>query len=138
MTLTEELNRQVPGSGGKLFDVAFYFHNWTRDLRDDGLVRGRVDGVHQEGEFDLTLDLVDHPEGCRYTFKYNPDLFDAATVERLGEHFATLLASAVGAPETAVGDLDLLTAGERALLTPPTGVEYPADALAWDLVRRQA
>ncbi|MGW3567955.1 amino acid adenylation domain-containing protein, partial [Streptomyces sp. NPDC000941] len=138
MTLTEELNRQVPGSGGKLFDVAFYFHNWTRDLRDDGLVRGRVDGVHQEGEFDLTLDLVDHPEGCRYTFKYNPDLFDASTVERLGEHFATLLASAVGAPETAVGDLDLLTAGERALLTPPTGVEYPADALAWDLVRRQA
>ncbi|QWF85158.1 D-alanine--poly(phosphoribitol) ligase subunit 1 [Amycolatopsis sp. CA-230715] len=137
ITLTEELNRQAPGTGSRLFDVAFYFHNWTRELREDGVVRGRVDGVHQEGEFDLTLDLVDHPEGVRYTLKYNPDLFDSGTVERFGEHFATLLASAVGRSATAVADLDLLTAAESADLAPPAAVEYPADALVWDLVRRQ-
>ncbi|MDX3229221.1 amino acid adenylation domain-containing protein [Streptomyces sp. ME19-01-6] len=138
ITLAEELKRQAPGARGPLFDVAFYFHNWARDLRADGLVRGRVDGVHQEGEFDLTLDLIDHPEGCRYTLKYNPDLFDAATVERLGDHFVTLLASAVDAPAAAVGALELLTESERETLAPPAPAEYPADTLVWELVRRQA
>ncbi|MEU7318205.1 amino acid adenylation domain-containing protein [Streptomyces sp. NPDC007083] len=139
LTLAEELRREDPGaSAGPLFDVAFYFHNWTRDLRGDGLVGERVDGVHQEGEFDLTLDLVDHPDGCRYTLKYNPDLFDATTVERLGEHFVTLLSSAAAAPATAVGALDLLTADERAALAPPAPSAYPADTLVWQLVRSQA
>ncbi|NEY36504.1 amino acid adenylation domain-containing protein, partial [Streptomyces sp. PRKS01-65] len=138
ITLAEELKRQEPGSPDTLFNVAYYFHNWARDLRGDGVVRGRVEGVHQEGEFDLTLDLVEEAEGCRYTLKYNPDLFDAATVERLGDHFVTLLASAVGAPGTPVGELELLTEGERARLAPPEPAGYPADTLVWELVRRQA
>ncbi|KJK56411.1 hybrid non-ribosomal peptide synthetase/type I polyketide synthase, partial [Saccharothrix sp. ST-888] len=136
--LAEELRRETPGTAGALFNVAFYFHNWARDLRDDGVVRGRVEGIHQEGEFDLTLDLVDDPDGCRYTLKYNPDLFDAATVERLGEHFAALVASAVGTPDTPVGDLGLLTDGELALLTPADRSDYPSDTLVWELVRAQA
>ncbi|MGP3976832.1 amino acid adenylation domain-containing protein [Streptomyces sp. 8N114] len=138
ITLTEELKREAPGATDALFDVAFYFHNWARDMRNDGLVGDRVDGVHQEGEFDLTLDLIDSPEGCRYTLKYNPDLFDAATVERLGDHFVTLLASAVGTPGTAVGELDLLTSHERAMLAPPARADYPADKQVWQLVRSQA
>ncbi|WP_373689232.1 amino acid adenylation domain-containing protein [Streptomyces sp. Rer75] len=138
ITLAEELRREHPAARDTLFDVAFYFHNWARDMRNDGLVRDRVEGVHQEGEFDLTLDLIDHPEGCKYTLKYNPDLFDAATVERIGDHFGTLLASAVGAPGATVGDLELLTEGERAMLAPPATAAYPADTLVWELVRRQA
>ncbi|WSP77978.1 amino acid adenylation domain-containing protein [Streptomyces sp. NBC_01235] len=138
ITLADELRRENPGAAADaLFNAAFYFHNWARDMPQDGVVRGRVEGVHQEGEFDLTLDLVDHPEGCRYTLKYNPDLFDAATVERLGDHFVTLLSAAVAAPGCAVGELDLLTEHERAQLAPPPRVDYPADTLVWDLVRRQ-
>jgi len=142
INLVEELNRERPGSVSRLFDVAFYFHNWTRDLSTGGVVQDRVEGVHQEGEFDLVLDLIDAPGGCRYTLKYNTDLFDAGTVERLGRHFVTLLRSAVGAPGTAVGDLELLTGEERAQLAPvPPHDPHPdrsADALVWDLVRRQA
>ncbi|WP_441349100.1 amino acid adenylation domain-containing protein, partial [Streptomyces sp. NTH33] len=138
ITLTEELRREAPGATDALFDVAFYFHNWARDLRTDGVVRDRVGGVHQEGEFDLVLDLVDRPEGCQYTLKYNPDLFDAATVERLGDHFVTLLTSAMGDPGTPVGELDLLTGQERALLAPPAPADYPAGTLVWELVRQQA
>ncbi|CAM5290076.1 Non-ribosomal peptide synthase OS=Streptomyces alboniger OX=132473 GN=CP975_33875 PE=4 SV=1 [Streptomyces alboniger] len=138
ITLAEELRRENRGAAADaLFNAAFYFHNWARDMPEDGVVRGRVEEVRQEGEFDLTLDLVDHPAGCRYTLKYNPDLFDAATVERLGDHFVTLLTAAVAAPGTAVGDLDLLTADERARLAPPAAVDYPADTMVWELVRRQ-
>ncbi|MDN0200043.1 amino acid adenylation domain-containing protein [Streptomyces sp. S.PNR 29] len=138
ITLAEELKRQDPAAPPAPFNVAFYFQNWTRGAQADGLVRGHVPGVHQEGEFELTLEVVEEADGCRYSLKYDPDLFDAATVERLGDHFTTLLASAVSAPDTQVGELDLLTEAERALLTPPPAADYPADTLVWELVRRQA
>ncbi|MFJ9843656.1 amino acid adenylation domain-containing protein [Kitasatospora sp. NPDC101155] len=140
-TLAEELRRLDPSASAAPFNVAYYFHNWARDLTGAGTVRGRVEGVHQEGEFDLTLDLVDAPEGCRYTLKYNPDLFDARTVERLGQHFAALLARAVGAPGTPVGELELRTEAERAeeeRAASAARVDYPADTLVWELVRGQA
>ncbi|MFJ9773636.1 amino acid adenylation domain-containing protein [Kitasatospora sp. NPDC101157] len=138
LTLVEELRREDPSAAVQPFNTAFYFQNWARAAQSGGLVLGPVEGVHQEGEFDLTLELVEQADGCRWTLKYDPDLFDAATVERIGEHFTTLLAAAVGAPDTAVGDLDLLTAAERSRLTAPAAADYPADTLVWELVRRQA
>ncbi|WP_406725044.1 amino acid adenylation domain-containing protein [Streptomyces sp. GD-15H] len=140
IALADDLRRAQPEAVP--FNVAFYFQNWTRAARTgdgaDDVVLAPVEGVHQEGEFDLTLEVVEQAEGCRYTLKYDPDLFDEPTVARLGEHFATLLAAAVDRPTTAVGELDLLTARERALLVPPAPTDYPADTLVWQLVRRQA
>ncbi|MEU5226815.1 amino acid adenylation domain-containing protein, partial [Streptomyces toyocaensis] len=141
ITLADDLRRVDPEAGAP-FNVAFYFQNWTRtarrDAAGDAVVLGPVEGVHQEGEFDLTLEVVEQEQGCRYTLKYDPGLFDEETVARFGAHFTTLLAAAVEGPGTPVAELDLLTEDERALLTPPAPVDYPADTLVWELVRRQA
>ncbi|WP_415943141.1 amino acid adenylation domain-containing protein [Streptomyces sp. 067-1] len=141
ITLADDLRRADPEAGAP-FNVAFYFQNWTRtarrDASGDSVVLGPVEGVHQEGEFDLTLEVVEQEQGCRYTLKYDPDLFDEETVARLGTHFATLLAAAVEGPGTPVADLELLTEDERARVAPPAPVDYPADTLVWELVRRQA
>ncbi|MEZ3179524.1 amino acid adenylation domain-containing protein [Streptomyces pimonensis] len=141
ITLADDLRRADPEAGTP-FNVAFYFQNWTRtarrDASGDAVVLGPVEGVHQEGEFDLTLEVVEQEQGCRYTLKYDPGLFDEETVARLGAHFTTLLAAAVEGPGTPVADLELLTEDERARLTPPAPADYPADTLVWDLVRRQA
>ncbi|MFJ8189256.1 amino acid adenylation domain-containing protein [Streptomyces sp. NPDC096094] len=141
ITLADDLRRADPEAGAP-FNVAFYFQNWTRTARRDAsgdtVVLGPVEGVHQEGEFDLTLEVVEQERGCRYTLKYDPDLFDEQTVARLGAHFATLLAAAVETPGTPVADLELLTEDERARIAPPAPVDYPADTLVWELVRRQA
>ncbi|MEU5796214.1 amino acid adenylation domain-containing protein [Streptomyces sp. NPDC047813] len=141
ITLADDLRRADPEAGAP-FNVAFYFQNWTRtarrDASGDAVVLGPVEGVHQEGEFDLTLEVVEQEQGCRYTLKYDPGLFDEETVARLGAHFTTLLAAAVEGPGTPVADLELLTEDERARLTPPAPADYPADTLVWELVRRQA
>ncbi|MEV6406699.1 amino acid adenylation domain-containing protein [Streptomyces bobili] len=141
ITLADDLRRADPRAGAP-FNVAFYFQNWTRTARrdapGDSLVLGPVEGVHQEGEFDLTLEVVEQEQGCRYTLKYDPGLFDEETVARLGTHFTTLLAAAVEGPGTPVADLELLTEEERARLAPPAPTGYPSDTLAWELVRRQA
>ncbi|MGW7047357.1 amino acid adenylation domain-containing protein, partial [Streptomyces avermitilis] len=141
ITLADDL-RRADSEAGAPFNVAFYFQNWTRtarrDTSGDAVVLGPVEGVHQEGEFDLTLEVVEQEQGCRYTLKYDPGLFDEDTVARLGAHFTTLLAAAVEAPGTPAADLELLTEDERARLTPPAPADYPTDTLVWELVRRQA
>ncbi|MBQ1098895.1 amino acid adenylation domain-containing protein, partial [Streptomyces sp. b94] len=141
ITLADDL-RRADLEAGAPFNVAFYFQNWTRtarrDVAGDAVVLGPVEGVHQEGEFDLTLEVVEQEQGCRYTLKYDPGLFDEETVARLGAHFTTLLAAAVEDPGTPLADLELLTEDERARLTPPAPADYPADTLVWELVRRQA
>ncbi|HSF40847.1 MAG TPA: amino acid adenylation domain-containing protein, partial [Thermoanaerobaculia bacterium] len=64
-------------------------------------------------KFDLSLSLTRTPEGLAGTIEYASDLFDAATVQRLGGHFRTLLQGAVEAPGTLLADLPLMTAAER-------------------------
>ncbi|MGV2921591.1 amino acid adenylation domain-containing protein, partial [Streptomyces alfalfae] len=107
-SLAEELR------ASRLFDTAFYFQNWVEDDTDVRPVAGVFHGVHQEGEFDLTLEVVEEPEGARYCLKYNPDLFDEDTVRRLGEHFCLLLDSALATPDRGLGELSLRSAEDTA------------------------
>uniref|UniRef100_UPI00114CA987 non-ribosomal peptide synthetase n=1 Tax=Streptomyces sparsogenes TaxID=67365 RepID=UPI00114CA987 len=109
LTLAQELR-----APGRLFDTAFYFQNWVKDGGDTAPVAGVFPGVHQEGEFDITLEVVEEPEGARYCLKYNPDLFDEDTVRRLGERFARLLDAALAEPDAPLARLTRRAGGERA------------------------
>jgi amino acid adenylation domain-containing protein len=76
-------------------------------------------GVIGEGgsaAYDLSLYFVETGRGLRGSFEYNTDLFDEATVRRLGGHFQTLLAAAVARPEARLSELPLLTDAERRTL----------------------
>src|SRR6185369_3149221 len=67
---------------------------------------------------DLSLTMTDTEAGLTGRLSYDADLFDATTAARLAGHFAILLTAAVESPpDRRVGELPLLTAGERAQLT---------------------
>ncbi|MQY27936.1 non-ribosomal peptide synthetase [Nocardia aurantia] len=82
-------------------------------------------------KFDLQL-TVHEPAGAAdetvlsCEFGYATDVFDEATVSGLARRFVRLLAAAVTAPETPVGDLPLLDAREIGKLVPIIGA--PAEA----------
>jgi len=64
-------------------------------------------------------------------WEYNTDLFDRATVERMAEHFQTLLRGAIESPGAGLADLPLLTAAERAAVVNDwnaTWSDYPREA----------
>ncbi len=63
--------------------------------------------------FDITLDLWETAEGLRGWLEYNTDLFEAATIARLGGHLQILLEGIVKAPEQPLSMLPLLTASEQ-------------------------
>jgi amino acid adenylation domain-containing protein len=62
-------------------------------------------------KFDLTLYLRETADGLVATIEYDTDLFDAATVGSMLEHFERLLAGAVATPDERISRLPLL--GER-------------------------
>jgi non-ribosomal peptide synthetase component F len=63
--------------------------------------------------FDLALQFFEGPEGLRGAFLYDPEAFEAASIQRLRGHFLVLLDACVAAPGQRVGTLSLMASGER-------------------------
>ncbi len=101
-------------------------------------------------KFDLTLGIVpDDGDGLRLTAEYRTALFEPAAVERLLEHYRTLLESVTDRPGEPVTALSMLPEAEHALLTGPFATARPAPgeenhretlhrATVHDLVQRAA
>jgi amino acid adenylation domain-containing protein len=89
--------------------------------------------------FDLTLSLVDAPDGIRGEVQYRTDLFEPATVQRLADRFAAVLRSFADDPATRLADLPLVSADERRTLAAwgATG-DVPADGCVHGLFAAQA
>ena len=88
---------------------------------------------------DLSLDLLDTPQGLRGSIEYSTDLFDEQTVERLAAHYQTLLAAIVADPELPLCRLPLLPEAELQRLLVDwnaTHRDYP-DVTCCDLFESQ-
>ncbi|OLF05236.1 hypothetical protein BLA60_36880 [Actinophytocola xinjiangensis] len=68
---------------------------------------------HLAGQCDLNAQVMPAPGGAlELTLRYDVDLFDAATVDRLAEHFLLLLDTACTSPDTPVARAALTTSAE--------------------------
>ncbi|MFF5232190.1 amino acid adenylation domain-containing protein [Dactylosporangium sp. NPDC000521] len=91
--------------------------------------------------FDLELFVMEDPSGLRGAFNYNVDLFDEATIARLGRHLDKLLRAIVARPGVPVSTVDLLEADERDQVLHrwnDTAADFPADATLPGLIAAQA
>ena len=68
-------------------------------------------------KYDLIWSVYDDGE-LHGEIEYSTDLFDRATMRRTAESWIALLDHALRSPDTALADLDVLSAGERAAVTP--------------------
>jgi amino acid adenylation domain-containing protein/non-ribosomal peptide synthase protein (TIGR01720 family) len=92
-------------------------------------------------KFDLTLALTRSADALRGSLEYNRDLFDAATIARLAQHFCTLLAEAAADPTQRLSQIALLSEAERTqLLTTwnDTRQPYPGEQSIHQLFEAQA
>ncbi|MGW0890423.1 amino acid adenylation domain-containing protein [Saccharopolyspora sp. NPDC002578] len=64
-------------------------------------------------KFDLALSLREVSDGVEGVAQFSADLFEPASVEALTARFVRLLTAAAAAPDTPIGDLDLLDPAER-------------------------
>ena len=87
-------------------------------------------------KYDLGIDVNPGASGAEISIEYARDMFEEATVVRLGSLWRRLLLAAVAAPETAVQALPLLEAAERAEVVEgfnATAADYPRDRTMLDL-----
>jgi amino acid adenylation domain-containing protein len=119
-TLVEALNPTRTHNGHPLFQVALALENAaTPGFSIPGLetVEGRPDIVLTK--FDLTVQATEShlddgtPDGIKGEVEFATDLFDPETVELLAARLVRLLEAVAGAPDTRIGDIDLLSGAER-------------------------
>ncbi|HLI05587.1 MAG TPA: amino acid adenylation domain-containing protein [Ktedonobacteraceae bacterium] len=91
-------------------------------------------------KFDLSLILEERPDGLLGRFEYSTDLFDDATIERMVQHWLTLLEGIVAHPDKRLSELPLLTEQERHQLLVEwnnTTAPYPATTCVHHLFEQQ-
>ncbi|QNP67916.1 amino acid adenylation domain-containing protein (plasmid) [Streptomyces genisteinicus] len=138
-----ELVRAAPhlraDEGNPLFRAAFNYlalpaPAWPDDVWTPDTPHSTHGGLEDVAKFELGLTLVARGAGGGLLgeLEFQSHVLDRASAERLVENFRTLLSAAVAEPGTAVGDLDLLGAGEREWLAvrgggvlPPAGSVVP-------------
>jgi len=125
---------QVDFTLQKLPPIAEQFRQASQQNDQDVLHLEPFDLAEEEGQFDLGLHIFDEGETLRALFKYNTDLFAAATIERMAGHFQTLLTGILAKPQARLGELPLLTAAERRQLL-VTWNETRTDQLAFPLTQ---
>lgn len=140
--LVEELQPQRSLARHPLFQVMFVLQNAPRrGFNLAGLTLTPFEIDRETAMFDLSLLLTEEAEGWRATLGYNIDLFDAATMRRMLEHFQTLLEGIVANPDHPIETLPLLTPAERHRVTHEwnqTRRDYPADKCIHQLFERRA
>jgi len=139
--LVEQLQPQRDMSRNPLFQVMFVLQNTPpAALKLPGLTFDAVKYDGGSAKFDLWLSITEAASGLGGALEYNTDLFDAATIERMLGHFATLLRGFVADPGLRLADLPLLTADERAQILGDwnaTDRDYPREHCLHQLIAAQ-
>ena len=98
-------------------------------------------GSGGRAKFDLSLSATLGDDRLALHFSYNRDLFDQATVERMGAHLGNLLDAIVAAPQARLSEIPMLGAAERERLVTgcnDTARAYPEHASLPQLFEEQA
>ncbi|HWO43936.1 MAG TPA: condensation domain-containing protein, partial [Candidatus Eisenbacteria bacterium] len=140
--IVEELRVERNLGYSPLFQVMFAHQNVPREPVDmPGLTLEPVMVDHGTAKFDLTLFTIEDRVGLKMIMEYNRDLFDADTIERMLEHFETLLRDIARDPEQRLSRLNLLTEREKRELAAErnaTRTDHPAERCVHELFEAQA
>ena len=130
--LVEKLQLERDLSRNPLVQVMFSLQNASQSEGSlSGLAMKSMPlAVDVQARFDLEVIIWEIPEGLEGVWSYSTDLFDAATMTRMGQHFETVLQAIVANPEVRVAEIPLLSPAERDQLLRQwnnTQTDYPQD-----------
>jgi amino acid adenylation domain-containing protein len=131
--LVEALSPARDLSRNPLFQVMFVLQNAPLQApRLPGLTFEPLPVDNHTTKFDLWLSLTEGPRSLGGSIEYSSDLFEAATIARLLEHFQVLLSAMVASLQQRISQLPLLSAAEEDLVLRrwnATGRTYPPGCL---------
>ncbi|MFP3939552.1 MAG: amino acid adenylation domain-containing protein, partial [Thermoanaerobaculia bacterium] len=113
--LVRELGLEREGQRTPLVQAVFLFQlNYPAMDRTLGGLRMRPWQLKRDtARFDLVFSFREGPRGLVGQVEYSTGLFDATTIRRLVGHYRTLLQAVLEAPDRPLGELPMLSSGER-------------------------
>ena len=124
-----------------LFQALFVFQNVPFRALELGAAKMLpFDIDNGAAQFEVSLMLEETSSGMDGSIAYNTDLFDAATISRMIEHYKMLLSGIVANPEQSIASLPLLTAKEKEQVVEEwnrTQVQYPLDRCLHEMFEEQ-
>ncbi len=138
--LVEKLRPERHMSHTPFFQVMFDYQNGTMETPElPGLTLRSIELDHRTTKFDLTVYVIEGPEGLSASVEYNADLFDAVTVRRMLGHYHHLLEGIVVNPDQRLSDLPLMRETERHQLVGwnQSQARYPAASCLQELFEAQ-
>jgi amino acid adenylation domain-containing protein/non-ribosomal peptide synthase protein (TIGR01720 family) len=114
--LVEALKLERSLSHTPLFQVMYNHQPQVADISTvttaSGLVLGTIEWQGRTTQFDLTLDTFEKGGKLHAALTYANDLFDAATIARMAQHWTHLLQGMVSDTQQRISDLPLLEQAE--------------------------
>ena len=141
--LVKELQPERDLSHSPLFQVMFVLQNApVAAMRLPGLRVTATDWLDTgASKFELSLSLKESGNSLNASVEYRTDLFDAATIRRMLNHYQTLLEGIAVNPDARLSELPLLTALEREQIVMEwnqTETKYPKERCVHELFAEQA
>ncbi len=101
-------------STSPLFQVLFVLQNTPMPVVElPGLTISNLEVDTEVAKFELALFLTETEQGILGNWRYNADLFENNTINRMSEHFQTLLNSIVARPDSNINRLEMLNQSEK-------------------------
>ncbi|HSX62577.1 MAG TPA: condensation domain-containing protein, partial [Tahibacter sp.] len=141
--LVDELKPARSLAHAPLFQVLLSMkNNESVELTLPGLDLASVQDGYEQSKFDLQLTAAETADGLRLSWLYAQDLFEPATIARMGEAFVALLAAIVAAPQQRVAALPVMDAAATeavlALSNGPQSTRYRDAALPRQFAQQAA
>lgn len=112
--ILETLNPSRDASFSPLVQVMFILQNAPMGaLELAGLTLQPIEVNNGTTKYDLTLEVVERPDGLQASLQYDVDLFDESTIVRMADHYQNLLSAIVADCDRRLSQLPMLTAGEE-------------------------
>ncbi|MDO6423884.1 hybrid non-ribosomal peptide synthetase/type I polyketide synthase [Saccharophagus degradans] len=118
VNLVDKLGLQHDPSRSAVFQAMFILLAHKVSTEQYGYKLDYIELPEEEGQFDLTLSVYEDMADGRFhcVFKYNTDLFFPETMERLTQHYQSLLTAMLESPEKPISKLEMLSDAEKTYL----------------------
>jgi len=144
--LVSQLHLNTGAAYAPVFQTLFVLQNFS-SIQAKKEISGKnpdisvIPGLHQEGDFDLSMEMIAGEKEITVHLSYNSDLFIEETIVSFIDHYIKLAQEIVQNPNQAIAQYDLLDKEKRHKLLIEwnnTRADYPVDKCVHELIETQA
>ncbi|SCW30123.1 non-ribosomal peptide synthase domain TIGR01720/amino acid adenylation domain-containing protein [Paenibacillus tianmuensis] len=140
--LVEKLDVKLDLSRNALFDTMLVLQNTVPGKQEiEGLQFKAYPHRSHVAKFDLTLNVEEDEEELVCFFEYARTLYKPETVEQLTKHLLQVIDAVIGAPQTKLSSIEIITAEEKSRILDAWGdtkADYPQEKTVHQLFEEQA